>query len=357
MRVNMYPEENISNGSQEPSKLRRRYLALLGLAPSAFMTKLSFAQEAPAKKSPANSLIEGKEYWVNRKMDAQNIRLFLWRKRIVGNTSKGVILFIHGSSMAGTPTFDLQIPGKPEYSAMDTFANLGYDTWSLDHEGYGRSDKNRQINFNIANGIGDLEAVIPEILRLTGQSSIMLYGISSGSLRAAGYAQQYPTKVSKIALDAFVWTGEGSPTLSERRKRLAQWESNNRRPVDKAMISSVFTRDHAGTADPVVVDAFANAILALDSSMPTGTYYDMSVNLPVVDPEKMVMPTLIMRGQYDGIAGFQDLLNFFAKIPSPDKQFSVMPGIAHASFQERNVAIAYHVLDGFFSQPKPVYRG
>jgi len=353
----MDAKDNISADFPEPSQLRRRYLAWLGLAPSVLAAKLSFAQGESVKKLPSNGLIEGKEYWVNRKVDAQNIRLFLWRKRIIGNTAKGAILFIHGSSMAGTPTFDLQIPGKPEYSAMDTFARLGYDTWSLDHEGYGRSDKGRQINFNIANGIQDLEAVIPEILKLTGQSSIMLYGISSGSLRAAGYAQQYPAHVSRIALDAFVWTGEGSPTLADRRKRIAQWESNNRRLVDKAMISSVFTRDHPGTADPAVVDAFANAILALDSSMPTGTYYDMSVNLPVIDPEKMVMPTLIMRGQYDGIAGFQDLLNFFAKIPSPDKQFSVMPGIAHASFQERNVAIAYHVLDGFFSQPKPVYKG
>lgn len=353
----MHSKESIESHSKEPSTLRRRYLALLGLMPSALASSLSFAQATPTNKSSANSPIEGKEYWVNRKVGMQNVRLFLWRKRIIGNTAKGVILFVHGSSMAGTPTFDLQIPGKPEYSAMDTFARLGYDTWSLDHEGYGRSDKSRQINFDIANGIEDLEAVVPEILKQTGQSSIFLYGISSGSLRAAGYAQENPTCVSRIALDAFVWTGEGSPTLAERRKRLAQWQSSNRRPVDKAMISSVFTRDHPGTADPVVVDAFANAILALDSSMPTGTYYDMSANLPVVDPEKMVMPTLIMRGQYDGIAGFQDLLNFFAKIPSPDKQFSVMPGIAHASFQERNVAIAYHVLDGFFSQPKPVYKG
>ena len=338
------------------SRLRRRTLALLGVAPSALAAKLSFAQGAP-KNSSTGGLIEGKEYWVKRQAEGQDIRLFLWRKRILGNTNKGIILFVHGSSMAGTPTFDLQVPGKPEYSAMDTFAKLGYDTWCIDHEGYGRSDKTRQINFNIANGVQDLEAVIPEILRLTGQESLMLYGISSGSLRAAVYAQKFPSRVARIALDAFVWTGEGSPTLAERRKRLAQWEANNRRPVDKAMISSVFTRDHAGTADPVVVDAFANAILALDSSMPTGTYYDMSANLPVVDPEKMVMPTLIMRGQFDGIAGFQDLLNFFAKIPSPDKQFSVMPGIAHASFQEKNVAIAYHVLDGFFSQPKPVYQG
>jgi pimeloyl-ACP methyl ester carboxylesterase len=353
----MQSQDNIGSDLKEPSKLRRRYLALLGLMPSALAINPAFAQAASTNPPPTKSPIEGREYWVNRKVGAQNIRLFLWRKRIVGNTAKGVILFVHGSSMAGTPTFDLQIPGKPEYSAMDTFARLGYDTWSLDHEGYGRSDKTRQINFDIANGIQDLEAAIPEILKQTGQSSIFLYGISSGSLRAAGYAQQYPAHVARLALDAFVWTGEGSPTLAERRKRLAQWESSNRRPVDKAMISSVFTRDHPGTADPVVVDAFANAILALDSSMPTGTYYDMSANLPVVDPEKMVMPTLMMRGQYDGIAGFQDLLNFFAKIPSPDKQFSVMPGIAHASFQERNVAIAYHVLDGFFSQPKPIYTG
>ena len=64
-----------------------------------------------------------------------------------------------------------------------------------------------------------------------------------------------------------------------------------------------------------------------------------------------------MRGQYDGIAGFQDLLDFFAKLPNPDKQFSVMPGIAHASFQEKNVAIPCHILDGFFTQPKPIYVG
>jgi pimeloyl-ACP methyl ester carboxylesterase len=350
-------ENNCSQ--QDPENLlrfRRRALAFLAATPSALAANISFAQGIP-KNSSEDALIEGKEYWVKRQSEGQDIRLFLWRKRIPKNSIKGTILFVHGSSMAGTPTFDLQIAGKPEYSAMDTFARLGYDTWCLDHEGYGRSDKARQINFDIANGVEDLEAVIPEILRLIGKDSLMLYGISSGSLRSAAYAQKYPSHVARLALDAFVWTGEGSATLAERRKRLVQWESSNRRPVDKAMISSVFTRDHPGTADPAVVDGFANAILALDNSMPTGTYYDMSAHLPVVDPEKMVMPTLIMRGQFDGIAGFQDLLNFFAKIPSPDKQFSVMPGIAHASFQEKNVAIAYHILDGFFSQPKPIYRG
>ena len=65
---------------------------------------------------------------------------------------------------------------------------------------------------------------------------------------------------------------------------------------------SIFERDHPGTADDTVIEAFADAILALDNSVPTGTYVDMCANLPVCDPEKITVPTLIMRGQYDGIA-------------------------------------------------------
>ena len=345
---------NENQNNKLPSTFRRKYLRLLGFAPGVF---LSAPVLASSGTSNIGGIIEGRQYWALKKVGNQNINLSLWRKWIPGNAPKGVILFVHGSSMAGTPTFDLQVPGKPEYSIMEVFSKLGYDTWCLDHEGYGRSDKSRPINFNVANGVEDLGVVIPQILKISGQSKLMLYGVSSGALISDVYSQINPEKVARLALDAFVWTGKGSSTLEERKKRLSQWEGSNRRPVDRAMISSVFTRDHSGTADPVVVDSFASAILALDNTMPTGTYYDMSANLPLVDPEKVTVPTLIMRGQYDGIAGFQDLLDFFAKLPNPDKQFSVMPGIAHASFQEKNVAIPCHILDGFFTQPKPIYVG
>jgi len=96
---------------------------------------------------------------------------------------------------------------------------------------------------------------------------------------------------------------------------------------------------------------------AIQTEVPSGTYLDMSANLPVLDPQKILVPTLIMRGQYDGIAAFQDLANFFAKLPNPDKQFVVMPGIAHTSTRSKNYALVYHLLDGYFSQPAPVYSG
>jgi pimeloyl-ACP methyl ester carboxylesterase len=302
----------------------------------------------------AEAVIRGQEHWTSK----GPVRLFLWEKYAGTPEARlGPLLFVHGSSMASQPTFDLQVPGRPDSSAMDYFATLGYDAWCVDLEGYGRSDKHRDISADVATGADDLEATTDYIRRTRGAESVLLYGISSGALRAALFAQRHPERVRRLALDAFVWTGQGSPTLAERRTRLGEFRATVRRPIDRAFVRSIFTRDHPGTADDAVVDAFADAILALDQSVPTGTYVDMCANLPLVDPERIPVPTLIMRGQYDGIASLEDLLEFFRRLPNPDKQFALMPGIAHASFQQKNYRIAYHVLLAFLSQPPPVYRG
>ena len=296
--------------------------------------------------------ITAAEHWVQK----GDVRLFLWEKRSAA-PHQGTVLFVHGSSMASQPTFDLQVPGRPDSSVMDWFARRGFDCWCVDMEGYGRSDKTRPINADIANGADDLAAASAYIQQTRASGPLLVYGISSGALRAALFAERHPERVRRLALDAFVWTGEGSPTLAERRKKLADFQARTRRPIDRAFVHSIFTRDHPGTADDAVVEAFADAILALDDSMPTGTYVDMCSKLPVVDPERITVPTILMRGEYDGIAGLDDLLAFFRKLPNADKQFTIMPGISHASFQQKNYLLVYHILHAFFSQPDPVYRG
>src|SRR6185436_17142645 len=102
----------------------------------------------------------------------------------------------------------------------------------MDNEGYGRSDKKRPINNDISNGADDLAAGSEYILRKTGAKSLLVYGISSGALKAALFAERHPARVARLALDAMVWTGEGSPTLEQRRKRLDEFEAVNRRPID-----------------------------------------------------------------------------------------------------------------------------
>jgi non-heme chloroperoxidase len=295
--------------------------------------------------------MQGTEHWT-RKGD---VKLFLWRKTPADNTN-GTILFVHGSSMASQPTFDLHVPGRPHSSVMEWFAERGFDTWTMDNEGYGRSDKSRPINCDIPNGADDLEAGTAYIQKATGVKKLLMYGISSGALKAALFAQRHPERVARLALDAFVWTGQGSPTLEQRRKRLPEFAAKNRRPIDRAFVHSIFERDHPGTADKATIEAFADAILKLDDSVPTGTYVDMCSKLPLVEPEKLTVPTIVMRGEYDGIASFDDLLEFYRRLPNPDKQFSVMSGISHASFQQKNYLMVYHILHAFFTQPEPVYR-
>jgi len=299
----------------------------------------------------------GVEHWTTKATADGDVNLFLWEKQSPAREKKGTVLFVHGSSMGSQPTFDLQVEGRPWSSAMDYFAGQGFDTWCMDMEGYGRSDKHRDMKAYIADGADDLSAGSDYIMKTRGVKNFLVYGISSGALRAAALAERHPDRVAKLVLDAMVWTGEGSPTLADRKKKLDQFRAINRRPIDRDFVWSIFNRDHPGTAEDKVIDAFATAILELDDSVPTGTYVDMCSNLPLTDPAKLTMPTLIMRGEWDGIAGMDDLLKFFAALPHPNKQFSVMQGISHASIQQKNYMTVYHILQSYFEQPEAIYKG
>jgi pimeloyl-ACP methyl ester carboxylesterase len=313
----------------------------------------------PSAPSAQQEAVRGVEHWTHK----GDVRLFLFEKFLPSREAAfagpdaPLLLLVHGSTMASQPSFDLQVPGRPEYSVMDHFARLGYDVRTLDNEGYGRSDKHRDINSDIPTGADDLEAAATYIAGVRGEQPLLIYGISSGALKAALFAQRQPRRVRRLVLDAFVWTGEGSPTLAQRRQRLDEYRRNNRRPIDEAFIWSIFTRDHPGTAYEDVVEHFAREVCQLDTSVPNGTYVDMCANLPLVDPEKLDLPTMILRGQYDGIASLDDLLAFFARLPNPNKAFVVLPGVAHASLHEKNHRIVLHYLEAFFAQPEPVYRG
>jgi pimeloyl-ACP methyl ester carboxylesterase len=301
----------------------------------------------------ATAPVTGVDHWAAK----GEVKLFLFEKHAGAPGNKPAVLFVHGSSMAGQATFDMKMPGRPYASAMDYFVDKGFDAWCIDMEGYGRSDKRRAINFDILNGVDDLVAATDYIARTRGTRKIMLYGNSAGALRAALFAQRCPERVARLALDAFVWTGEGSHTLAERKKKLPDFAKVNRRPIDRAFVHSVFDRDHRGCAEQAVIEAFADQVLALDDSVPTGSYIDMCSKLPMVDPAKIQAPTVIMRGQFDGIAGFDDLIEFFKRLPNPDKQFAVMSGISHTSFQQINYLMVYHILYAFFSQPEAIYTG
>ena len=213
--------------------------------------------------------VTGEEHWTNK----GDIKLFLWEKYVDSPADKkGTIVFVHGSSMASQPTFDLHVEGRPYSSVMNWFALQGFDTWCVDMEGYGRSDKDRDDHFLISNSADDLKAACDYIIQTRGIDKVDLYGISSGALRAALFAQRNPDMVNRLAMDAMVWTGEGSPTLENRRKKLPEFKANRRRPIDLDFVRKLSKEaDELGLArfvitggEPLVMRDFDAVVEAID---------------------------------------------------------------------------------------------
>src|ERR1043166_5265988 len=295
--------------------------------------------------------IWSKEYWTSK----NGIRLHMFRKRAdlpsPGDAPLPVLFLVHGSSMSARSTFDLSVPGRSDYSLMDCFAQRGFDVWTMDHEGYGRSDITAG-NADVASGAQDLEAAMPVLAAETGRTSCAFFGASSGSLRAARFAMEFPEHVERLVLSAMVYTGAGSPTLARRAEKVAEYRANHRRKIDRAFFHGMHNRDKPGTSEAAVADAMADAELALTDSVPTGTYLDMCANLPVVDPARITCPVQIIRGEYDGIATEEDLLEFFRLLPIKDKQFVLLAGMADSASLGLNRHKFWHAMHAFLTLPK-----
>jgi pimeloyl-ACP methyl ester carboxylesterase len=292
------------------------------------------------------------EHWTT----SNGRRLFMAEKRSVSQPPKGTILLVHGSSM-GSQGYDLDIPGDPDASILDWFACRGFDIWRLDFIGYGRSDKPADHWAKVADAIPDLLAATDYIMKAQQCGPLMLLGFSSGALRASLFAQKHPERVKRLALEAMVYTGKGSPTLTKRAEKLAEWKSSVTRSIDPEFLLSTMTRDHSETAMESRKKPYIDAILAVETTVPNGTYVDMCENLPVCDPRQINVPTAILRGQHDGIATDEDLLEFFKLLPHPDKEFIMMPGIAHAASTSKNYLRFYDPALTFFSRPDTPFKG
>lgn len=296
-------------------------------------------------------MIWSEEYFVTR----EGVQLYVYRKRVQapvpGESPRPVLMLVHGSTVSGRNTYDLQVPGGSDYSVMDYFAERGYDVWTMDHEGYGRSGWSGRGNSDIKTGARDLAAAIPFVLQKTGASKLNLFGSSSGALRACLYTAEHPDTVERLGLSALVYTGAGSPTLEQRRKKLPEYAASPRRKVDLAFYEGMFNRDKPGSSEDSVPKAIAAAELPLVSEVPTGTYVDMCANLPVATPEAIPCPTLVIRGEYDGIAAEPDLLDFFARLPTRDKQFVALSGIAHNPMMGVQRHKFHYALETFLRMP------
>ena len=176
------------------------------------------------------------------------------------------MLFVHGGSVPSVPDYDLPYE---DYSWMGFLAERGYDTFAMDHSGYGRSPRPHMDDpcnmsaedqaivtpnpldgpceptyafglTTVQSDWDEIDTVVEYIRALRGVDRVSLVGWSAGGRRVGGYAARHPEKVDKIVLFAPGYARDGAsqppatmpeagvPMRLQTRDTLTQgrWQSN-----------------------------------------------------------------------------------------------------------------------------------
>jgi pimeloyl-ACP methyl ester carboxylesterase len=275
-------------------------------------------------------------------------RLSVWEKCVGDPQGRPVLVLAHGSATAGRESFDLQVPQRPGYSLMDALARHGFDVFAPDVRGFGRSS--RPVDFlRTEQAASDLGAVIDHILRLRGVPRVHLLAWSWGTQYGGQFVMAQPHKVARYA--AYAQMHVASADLQARRARLPAFE---RGPYIRITEAGWKLRFHSQTPpalnDEAVIEAFAQAAAAVQSQSPTGPQIDLLTRQPLIDARRITVPTLLVHGEHDDVADLPGLWPFFAALPNPDKQYTVVPGGGHMLHLQQGHARLQRVLIDWFSR-------
>ncbi len=198
-----------------------------GLATSLLAAATAEAQTQAAAQTAA-------EFWTAEYAAKKgDVSLAIYRKRVgapaAGGAQKPVLFLVHGSSNAALSSYDLAVPGNAEYSMMNVFARLGYDVWTMDHEGYGKSSRTAG-NSDIASGVEDLKAAIPIVVKETGRGQVPFLR------HFLGWHSRRRRSRRRSPIRSTGWCLPRSPTRAKTRRpsRSAPSSSNTTRPTTRA---------------------------------------------------------------------------------------------------------------------------
>jgi pimeloyl-ACP methyl ester carboxylesterase len=272
-----------------------------------------------------------------------------------------VVLFVHGAGTPAETSFD--VPYQ-DYSWMGYLAAAGYDVFSVDMTGYGRSTRPPQMDdkcnlspelqkgfgvgcpqtypgalTSIGSDWNDITAAVDYITRLRHVAKINLIAWSQGGPRAGGWTAQHPDRVARLVLLAPAYnratkpdmplpqTGPGFNTQS-RAEFIANWDRQ---------------ASCTGQYDPQAADAVWSDMLASD---PVGAKWSPPVrraSISAYSPgwttqmvKGMTTPTLMVSGENDKQVNPDRVRDLYADIGSSRKAFVELGCSAHAAMWEKN---------------------
>lgn len=283
------------------------------------------------------------------------------------SAAPGVVLFVHGAGTPAEVAFDVPYS---DYSWMAYLAHAGFDVFSMDMTGYGRSTRPYPMNdpcnlspaqqaqfipsligepcsasygqnmTTIASDWNDISAVVDHILALRHVEKLDMIGWSLGGPRAGGYTAQHPDKIRRLILLAPAYSRQRSsdPPATVPAKGIA---FNTQSHDD---FTANWTRQ-VGCADqiePAAADAVWSAMLQSD---PVGATWGTGVRrAPLVTSwgfnqqavTKMQTPILAISGAYDKQVAPDHVRDLIADAGSKEKVFVDLACSSHNALWEHN---------------------
>jgi pimeloyl-ACP methyl ester carboxylesterase len=283
------------------------------LAAPAVVTAASLAPEAAAQAAPR---IVTEEFTVPTPQ--AGIEVFLRSKRPEGmQASPGrTVLFCHGATYPAHAAFDLPLAGV---SWMDYIAGRGFDVWSLDLPGYGRSTRPAamgqppEANPPLVRGeeaVAALGAAAAFVRERRGVPRTALMAWCWGCSLIARYATENAGAVERLVLHAPQWLREGASPAGES---LGAYRSVTQAQARERWTTGVPEQARAGLIPPGWFEHWAGVTWATDPEgmrrnpsvlrAPNGVLQDSrefwQSGRPFWDPEKVTVPTLIVTAEWD----------------------------------------------------------
>ncbi len=333
---------------------------------------VSACATAPMNQSPAGEpQVVTEDYRIAS--TTQGNELFIRNKRPAAMTAfspEKTILYVHGATSASEATFDLPLEG---ISWMDYLARRGYDVFLVDVRGYGRSshpaemEQPAESNPPIATtdvAVEDVGSAVDHILAKRGVPTLTLLGWSWGCSIVGGYTAQHGTKVNRLVLYAPQWVRKdaaapaGQPmgayvtwTPAAGRARIQAGAPEGR--SDDLLPPASFQAWSAAVLDTDPVGAKRNPPVV---RTPNGVYFDNArywqAGKPFYDPSKITVPTLIVRGEWDGVLPSYMSQELFQKLTNVRYKRLIEIGAAtHFMFLEKNRMQLFQEVQLFLDEP------
>jgi pimeloyl-ACP methyl ester carboxylesterase len=303
----------------------------------------------------------------------QTAQLYV-RERVLAGTlartpgfADKVVLFVHGAGTPAEVSFDVSYQ---DYSWMKYLAQAGYDVFSVDMTGYGRSTRPAVMNdpcnlteaqqktfvpallpatctpkhssqgTTIASDHHDIGAAVDYIRNLRRVDKVHMVAWSLGGPRAGGYAAANPDKVQKLVLLAPAYNrttqanapavvpANGAPFNTQTREEfVANWDRQLVCPnqYDPGALDSVWKE--MMEADPVGA-AWGTGV----RRAPNTTNWGWSTAVV----SKTTTPTLAVIGMGDKQVDPKNVRDFYADHGATQKVLIEMPCSSHAAMWEQD---------------------